>query len=113
MSCDARRRARRRSAPRTRPTSSMARCGVSPVMGTLVWAWTLVARRAAAGRATASKPSRVIVPDVGRSRPTTWLTRVLLPAPLCPSRPTTWPEATLIETESLARTVRAPEPKCL
>ena len=82
-------------------------------MGILAWAWTLATRLAAAGRATASKPSSLMVPDVGRSRPTTWLTSVLLPAPLCPSSPTTWPEATFIEMESLARTVRAPEPKCL
>ena len=45
------------------------------------------ARRAKPGSATTSWPSIVIVPASGRRSPTTWLTSVVLPAPLWPRRP--------------------------
>ena len=96
-----------------RPTRSIAVRGVSPVMGTLACAWTLVRRRARAGLATASTPSSTMRPEVGRNRPTTWLARVVLPAPLCPRRPTTSPAPTVMVIPALAWTMCEPLPKCL
>src|SRR5690606_27088511 len=49
-------------------------------------------------------PTR-IVPASGRSRPTSWETRVVLPAPLCPRRPTTSPARTCKDTSLLATTL--------
>ena len=87
-----------------RPTRLIAVRGVSPVMGTLACAWTLVRRRARAGLATASTPSSLMLPEVGRKSPTTWLTSVVLPAPLWPRSPTTSPAPTHMVTPALALT---------
>ena len=81
--------------------ASARRWGPAPGAG-----WS---RRAGAhaGSATRSAPSRRMVPASGRRSPTTWLTSVVLPAPLWPSSPKTSPASTERSTPSLAR---APSP---
>src|SRR6478735_4447665 len=59
--------------------------------------------RASADRLARSAPSRVIVPSICRCRPMTERSRVVLPAPLRPTRVTTSPGATSMLTSVRAR----------
>src|SRR5437763_8990455 len=54
--------------------------------------------------ATGSSPSTRTVPAVGRRKPSTVSTVVVLPAPLGPRRATTWPASAVNETPSTAVT---------
>src|SRR6478752_2386598 len=59
--------------------------------------------RASADRLARSAPSRVIVPSICRCRPMTERSRVVLPAPLRPTRVTTSPGATSMLTSVRTR----------
>src|SRR5580765_328624 len=54
------------------------------------WATNAMASKAD-GEPTGTPPSTVTSPEVGVVRPTTMLSRVVLPAPLGPTRATMWP----------------------
>jgi hypothetical protein len=84
----------------------MAWSGVSALIGTCDCGCHEHETRAASGFRTTSTPPMRIVPRLGRISPITWRTRVVLPAPLGPSRPNTSPESTDNVTSSLAVTPR-------